>query len=497
MARTQLPAPALDEASPPVAKAMKAVLTKQGTVERMKKTATALGKALARDPRATAKLHALVADLAAALAGLGPLHLVRSKPLRLTAFERQSQLEMMAYGLRIAAPVNDRLLAATAAKIADGPIRGTLADVLTGGQIGLSPGALEEVAALFDSTSDKVVMRCALHAQYAIRPSTAHAHWTAILRGGSRAKSERDALCVGQVLDAIEALEADHTPWAPLVYPLATHAVRTIAIGAGGFLAKQRASFLGYLGWALEQGHSRAVIDVVSHQLYWAKLGGKLTAADLEKPLGDLLARATAKKDRASVDALGRALKKVGIELGVAAPAKTLGAPLARVGTEGGPPLVVPAEHLAAWLGVAGPRPFDTGGSDYERACDAKRPSVIRVGAGHGVVLDGQACDVHAIDGGLLFISDGSPDEEVAKGWKKVGTLAVGQRGLVVLDAAEVGKDRGANRKSVALAAGTYRVWGHRPEGFGGDFSAMRLLREGTVTASGSRARRTGRRRSG
>ncbi len=102
---------------------------------------------------------------------------------------------------------------------------------------------------------------------------------------------------------------------------------------------------------------------------------------------------------------------------------------------------------------------------------------MIAVGAGHGIVLDGQACDVFAEPTGLYFHSDGELAEEVAKARKKVGRLVVGAGGLVVLDAAEVGKGRGVNRTKVALAAGTYDVYGHRPQGFWGDLSATRLVR--------------------
>jgi len=463
--------------SAPVAKAFAAVLPKQAYVDTMTRNATALGNALANDAAATAKLHAVVHTLAHALAKLGPLPHIKSKPQRQIAYERQGQLEMLAYGLRIAGPANDRALATLATELADGPIRGTLVEVLGGGQISLAPGAFAEVAALFAATADPVVMRCALHAELAHDAARARARWTELLRAAPGATSERDALRVKQVLRAIEASEPDHAGWAPLVYPLATHADRNIALAAGSFLAKQRASFLGYLAWALATPHARAVIDVISEQTYWATLSG-VTPADLAAPLAALLARAAELEDSGSVDALTRAVKKIGIELGAAAPVQALGEPLAQVGTEGGPPLVVPAEHLSAWLGVEGPEPFDSGGSDYERACDAQRPSVIQIGDGHGVVLDGQGCNVHAIDHGLLFVANGSPAEEVEQAWKKVGALTVGSDGLVVLDSAEVGKDRGVNRTTVTLASGTYHVWGHTPRGFGGDYSAVRLVRD-------------------
>ncbi|MDX2091387.1 MAG: hypothetical protein SFX73_26240 [Kofleriaceae bacterium] len=195
-------------------------------------------------------------------------------------------------------------------------------------------------------------------------------------------------------------------------------------------------------------------------------------------PFQALRARAAAKRRAKSVATIDRVLAQIAKRTGGAtAPAVTLGTKLASVATEGGPPLVVPAEHLAAWLGVVGPKPFDIGERDYERACDAKRPSVLTVGNGHGVVLDEQGCDVHAEEAGLLFVLSGDPGDAVARAWKKVGAIAVSAKGLVVLDAAEVGAEKGVNRARVPLAAGTYDVRSHRPGGAGADYNAVRFVR--------------------
>lgn len=114
--------------------------------------------------------------------------------------------------------------------------------------------------------------------------------------------------------------------------------------------------------------------------------------------------------------------------------------------------------------------------NDYERACETANP-LIEIGKGHGVVLPEQGCKIYEEPSGLLFVASGDPDEEVEDAWKSVGVLAVGKRGLVVLDSAEVGASKGSNRATVKLAAGRYDVHVHQPAGYGGDFSATRLTR--------------------
>jgi hypothetical protein len=139
----------------------------------------------------------------------------------------------------------------------------------------------------------------------------------------------------------------------------------------------------------------------------------------------------------------------------------------------------VPAQHLKAWLGASGPEPFDSGNSDYERACDLSAPALIAIGKGHGIVLPEQGVDVFAEPTGLFLHASGDRGDAIAKAWKSIGKLAVGRGGVVVLDAAEsgAGKGVGVNRRRVRLAAGTYNVLVHRPRGRSTELSAVRLVR--------------------
>ncbi len=478
MAKKQVvpPVPVLDEVSTPIAKAFAKTLGKQGYVDTMKKNAGALGTLLAKDKAATKKLHVVTAELAHGLAALGKLDAIKSKPAQLAAYERQSQLEMIVASLRQGGAANDAPLVALARDLPDGTIRGTIVDVLRGGQIGLPRSKDTKLVALLDTSTDVAVLRGALWVLFETNPKKARARWTAVLE----APKAKDHVLVDLVFEQIEHNEKDHTEWLPLVAPLTLHPDRGIALVAGSLITKQAAMFLAYVAWALEHRDLRGVVGVISHQLYWAWIRDRSILSGLGEPLRALRERAATKNDKPSLAVLDRALKKIGLSLGAAPePVREFGTPIARVGTDGGPPLVVPAEHLAAWLGTEGPDPYDSGGTnDYERACDAKAP-VITIGKGHGVVLAEQGCDVFAEPSGLRFVASGEPDEEVAAAWKKVGTLTVGAKGLVVLDAAEVGKGKGVNRKAVKLAAGTYEVRSHHPAGFGGDYTAMRLVRAG------------------
>jgi hypothetical protein len=181
--------------------------------------------------------------------------------------------------------------------------------------------------------------------------------------------------------------------------------------------------------------------------------------------LRELRDRAAKKRDTKSTGAVDRALKKIGLLLGEAPETKReLGTPIAQVGTEGGPPLVVPAELLAAWLGSEGPDPYDAGGNnDYERACDANQSSLIPIGKGHGVVLAEQGCDVYAEPSGLLFVASGEPDEEVTKALKSRMTT---RRGLAsaVLPAAQSAAAVSAKRKALVVIdmAGFLGAWAGR-----------------------------------
>jgi len=469
------PKPVLVDVSPPIAKAFAKTLAKQGYVDTMAKTAAALGKLLAKDKAAAAKLHAATADLARGLAALGPLEGIKNKPTRLAAYDLLGQLEMMVSSLRSAGSANDAPLIALAHALPDGGVRGKIVEVVRGGQISLKPSSDKQLIAFLESSTDVFVLRAAFAVLFETDPKKARATWRAVLEAAPKTKNDKR---VDHVLDEIEHNEKDHTAWLPLVAPLTLHTTRGIALGAGSLITKQPAMFLAYVAWARGQRDLRAVIGVISHQLYWAWLRDRSLAAKLVVPLRDLRERAATKRDKTSTDALDRALKKIGLSLGEdPGPKRDLGKPIAQVGTDGGPPLIVPAEHLAAWLGTQGPDPFDSGGTnDYERACDAKQP-VITIGKGHGVVLAEQSCDVYTEPTGLLFVASGEPEEEVAKAWKKVGTLAVGAKGIVVLDATEVGASRGVNRKAVKLAAGRYEVRRHHPSGFGGDYTATRLVR--------------------
>ncbi|MEO8699552.1 MAG: Imm21 family immunity protein [Kofleriaceae bacterium] len=474
--------PVLAGVSAPIATAFAKTLKKQGDVATMARNTRALGTLLARAKFATATLHGATAELSHALAAFGPLEAIKHQATRRAVYERLAQLEMMAASLRCAGSANDAALVALARELPDGRIRGTIVGVLRGGQIGLARSRDPQLVAFLETSTDEVVLRAGFWVLAETAPKRARAKWTAVLRAAPTAKDTR---LVGHVFDQIEHGERDHTKWLALVAPLTLHAKPAIALAAGSLITKQPAMFLAYVAWAQGQRDLRGVIAVVSHQLYWAWLGDRTLAAQLVEPLRTLRARAAVKRDKPSLARLDRALKKIGLVLGKAPPG--LGTPIAQVGTNGGPPLVVPAEHLAAWLGARGPDAYDSGGTnDYERACDAEPPSLIAIGRGHGVVLAEQGCDVYAEPAGLLFVAS-AEDAEVANAWRRVGTLVVGKRGLVVLDAAEAGKAKGVNRKAVNLAAGRYEVRGHQPAGFGGDFNAMRLVR---VTSEGRRARR-------
>jgi hypothetical protein len=470
------PKPALGEVSAPIAKAFGKTLGKQGYVDTMARNAAALGKLLAKDRVAAAKLHTVIAELAHGLAALGSLDKITSKPTRLAAYERLGQLEMIVSSVRSAGSANDALLIELAHALPDGRIRGAIVDVLRGGQIGLARSMDRQLVAFLDSSTDVAVLRAAFWVLFETEPKKARTKWKAVLAAAPKATDDKR---VEHVFDQIEHNEQDHTKWISLVAPLTLHANRGIALGAGSLITKQPAMFLAYIAWAREQRDLRGAIDVISHQLYWAWIGDRTLATKVVEPLRELRDRAATKRDTKSTGALDRALKKIGLLLGEAPePKREHGTPIAQVGTEGGPPLVVPAELLAAWLGSEGPDPYDAGGNnDYERACDANQSSLIPIGKGHGIVLAEQGCDVYAEPSGLLFVASGEPDEEVTKAWKKVGSLAVGKKGLVVLDAVEVGASKGVNRKSVKLAAGRYEVHAHEPSGFGGDYNAVRLVR--------------------
>jgi hypothetical protein len=230
---------------------------------------------------------------------------------------------------------------------------------------------------------------------------------------------------------------------------------------------------IAYVAWATKQKDITGAAAVIGEQLYWAWLKDRSLAEKLVEPLVELRTRAK----RSAAATLDRALKKIGIVLGASKPAVKLGKKLAHVGTDGGPPLVVAAADLAAWQGVRGPEAFGSGKSDYERATARLGAKMIAIGKGKGVVLDEQSVDVYAEPNGLLMIASGDPSEEVAKAWKKLGVIDVRDKGIVVLDATESGKDKGRNRATVKLATGRYEVRAHRPAGFGGDFSAVRLAR--------------------
>lgn len=430
------------------------------------------------------RLLALIAVQADALARFGYIHKTAAKAQRERLFERVGQVERLATAARLAGTAHDRPLAALVARLPDGSVRATLIGVLAGGQVALPLGAPKALAALVDDrgTSDPIVLRTAVHAMFASGVTAASKRARAVLAAAPRAKTPRELALLGAVVDALESEARERelalTAWGPELFPLATHPERAIAAAARRLINDAPDRFLGYLAWAADDHDEAAVITVIAEQLYWAMLPGRqLTAAQVAAPLQVLLARATARKAKASVAALTRAMAKLKI---VAAPPPKPRAPaIAQVGTEGGPVLVVPTKFVGAWLGVDGPEPFDTGNSDYERACDARRPALIAVGAGHGVAMSGQGVDVYAEPNGLLLVDEGDPAEEVAKAWRKVGALEVPAGGLVALDATEVGKRKGVNRAAVALAKGTYDVLAHRPKGLGGDLSAVRLVRRG------------------
>ncbi len=79
---------------------------------------------------------------------------------------------------------------------------------------------------------------------------------------------------------------------------------------------------------------------------------------------------------------------------------------------------------------------------------------------------------------GLFLFSDGERDEEVEDAWTSLGALDVGAGGVVVLDATERGKEKGSHRSAVALPSGRYDVLARTPQGFGGDLTAVRIVRQ-------------------
>ncbi len=466
-------APALPEAGADVREALANALAPHPMVDEMTRDAHALGAALARDAEAAAALMLAVDSLARALATLAPLEKIKSKAARQVAYERRHQLEMTVGALRLAGEDFDARLAALASDVGDNEIRGLIAECLRGGQLGLEPGAAERVAALLEPSTHSVTVRVALHALYELGAEQAHARWTEILRAGA------PTVHVVQVLKAIES-QPDQARWAPLVFPLTLASDTPIARAAHRLIQRQGSSFVGYVEWLTRSPGPRdlgAGIESVSKALYWAMLADPELKDVVGPPL--LALRARAAEMKVSTAELDRALVKLGVTTDERSAGLVLGPEIASVGTEGGPPLLLPAELAPAWRGVAGPEPFDSGKSDYERACKLRSPpALLSVGAGEGLVLAESACTVHAVPDGFLLHASGDPKEADAERWKKLGVLAVGAAGLLLIDSAfEGGGELGA-RARIEAAAGRYTILAHRPGGLGTDFGAVQLVRE-------------------
>ncbi len=489
-------APTLEGASAPVSRAFAKVIGKHSTVEGMAAAADALGKLLAKDAKATAALQAATATMARQLAPTDGLA-IKDKAKRMAFLERVGQLEMMASSLRRADVANDAALVDLVLELPDSHVTGVLVSVLGGGQISLPLTREPRLVRLLEVSTRAPVLRVALAVLFATKPRQART-----LAGQVLTKARDGEWRLAPVLlNHIAQNERRHVTWLPLVAPLTLHAVPDVANDAGSLISKQPAMFEAYVEWAATQEDVRGAVRVIGAQLYWASLVDAKLPGRLVERFEGLQERARKQGDAEAVEVMEKVLRAVvGSSPSPSTTTTTTATTtttttmttrtrrqtqsagpvvpkVAHVGTEGGPPLLLPAELLGAWQGALGPEPFDSGKSDYERATKKLGPQMIRVGAGVGVVLDEQGVSVYAEPTGLLLVASGSPDEAVASAWKKLGTVKVSAKGMVVLDAAESGAKKGVNRAAVPLEAGQYQVLVHQPKGFGGDYSATRLVR--------------------
>ncbi len=469
--------PAVPQPSAALRKLVDKALGPHRMVADMSRDAKALGAVLVRDPKLAKAMEASIVALAHGLAALGPLENIASKSLRRTAHERKHQLEMAMWALRLTSAAHDTTFARLAVDVGDNEIRGLIAECLRGEKMKAPPRATKAVAALLDVSTNVFALRAAFDALYELGVKKAHARWAKILRAG------KPTLLVEIVLDQIDERERDQTPWAPLAFPLTVGRDFAIARAARRLIQHDASSFLAYLDWLTrtrERDTLKTGLTAVTQGLYWATLSDGTLKGRVGPPLLALRARGSDRGMKTEVAELDRALAKLGFAAARRPIGLTLGAKIKTVGTGGGAPLLVPAEIAPAWLGAFGPQPFDSGKSDYERAAKlASLPALLTIGKGKGLVLDGTQCTVHAERDGFLLHASGDPEEANPKRWKKLGVLAVGKSGLLLLDSAlaGAGKTKRAEREPIATPAGRYTILAHRPGGFGTDFAAVRLVR--------------------
>lgn len=436
-----------------------------------------LAKALGKH-RSIEKLDGAIRGLAGSLDKTGRANLLATTcELARRRGPPSRDLATLAACARVAGGAHaDRALADLVVELRDGPARRSIADVLLGWQTAMKP-AVDALATLLDdeSVKDEVVLRGALHGASAANPTTAQKRWHGFLAAAALVRSGRPVTLARLTLAEIET-HGGVADWIDDIAPLAFHPNADLSVAAGRLVSIDRDAFLAFLAWVLDGRDTRKVIAFVDESIHWAMLGADgAVAADLAGPLGELLGRARDRKERASLDRLTRVIAKLEI-VTTAEPNAT--EPIATVGTEGGPPLVVPAVHLKAWLGASGPEPYDSGNSDYERACDVDAPALIAIGKGRGIVLPQTGVDVFAEPTGLYLLTDGEPGDAIATGWRSIGSLVVGRGGIVVLDSVDPGSGKHVNRKTVPLTAGTYNVLTHRPRGKSSELSAVRLVIE-------------------
>jgi hypothetical protein len=136
------------------------------------------------------------------------------------------------------------------------------------------------------------------------------------------------------------------------------------------------------------------------------------------------------------------------------------------IDSEGGPFVALPPSLRKAWHGA---KDFDSGTSDYGRACaiEGAGGALIGIGDGHGVVVAGpESATAFEIDGAWLFVTQHDARDPVAayeaartvpeKSWKRVkGTLTIPSGGLELRDASAIGR---TPTLKVPVRSGTYEV---------------------------------------
>lgn len=135
------------------------------------------------------------------------------------------------------------------------------------------------------------------------------------------------------------------------------------------------------------------------------------------------------------------------------------------IDSEGGPFVALPAGLKKAWRGA---KDYDSGTSDYERACEIERKGgvLIEIDGGHAVVVPGpESATAMEVGGDWLFVTQHRADDPVDayaamravpdKSFGKKATLEIPTGGLELRDASIIGR---APSLKVAVAAGKYEV---------------------------------------